>query len=136
MERTGVPSNRSWSDVAYSRAVRLGDLIEVAGTTSSGPSGEILHPGDMYQQASEICGIIQRSIEQLGGSLDDVVRTRVFVTDISQWEAAGRAHYEAFGHMEFPPASAFYGINELLHPDLLIEIEATAIVTNKAEHDG
>lgn len=136
MERTGVSSNRSWSDVAYSRAVRLGDLIEVAGTTSSGPNGEILHARDMYQQASEICGIIQRSIEQLGGSLDDVVRTRVFVTDISQWEAAGRAHYEAFGHMDFPPASAFYGINELLHPDLLIEIEATAIVTDKAEHNG
>lgn len=129
MERTGIPSRRSWSGVAYSRAVRLGDLIEVAGTTSSGPGGEILHPGDMFMQATEICGIIKRSIEELGGSLDDVVRTRVFVTDISQWEAAGRAHFDAFGHMDFPPASAFYGINELLHPDLLIEIEATAIVS-------
>jgi len=129
MERTGISSNRSWSNVAYSRAVRVGDLIEVAGTTSSGPEGEILHPGDMYMQASEICGIIQRAIEQLGGSVDDVVRTRVFVTDISQWAAAGRAHFEAFGHMDHPPASAFYGINELLHPDLLIEVEATAIVS-------
>ncbi|WP_395153681.1 Rid family hydrolase [Ilumatobacter sp.] len=128
MKRTGIASNRSWSDVAYSRAVRLGNLIEVAGTTSSGPAGEILHPGDMYMQAREICSIIKRSIDELGGSLDDVVRTRVFVTDISQWEAAGRAHFEAFGHMEYPPASAFYGINELLHADLLIEIEATAIV--------
>jgi len=129
MERTGISSNRSWSNVAYSRAVRVGDLIEVAGTTSSGPEGEILHPGDMYMQASEICGIIRSAIEQLGGSVDDVVRTRVFVTDISQWAAAGRAHFEAFGHMDYPPASAFYGINELLHPDLLIEVEATAIVS-------
>ena len=128
MERTGIPANRSWSKVAYSRAVRLGNLIEVAGTTSSGPGGEILHPGDMYRQASEICGIIARSIEELGGSIDDVVRTRVFVTDISQWEAAGQAHVEAFGHMEHPPASAFYGVRELLHPDLLIEVEATAIL--------
>ena len=128
MHRTGISSNRSWSDVAYSRAVRLGNLIEVAGTTSSGPGGEILHPGDMYRQAREICGIIQRSIEDLGGSLDDVVRTRVFVTDISQWAAAGKAHFEAFGHMDFPPASAFYGISELLHPDLMIEIEATAVL--------
>jgi len=128
MERTGISSNRSWSNVAYSRALRVGDLIEVAGTTASGPGGEILHPGDMYGQASEICGIIQRAVEELGGSIDDVVRTRVFVTDISQWEAAGRAHFEAFGHMAYPPASAFYGIKELLHPDLLIEVEATAIV--------
>ena len=84
--------------------------------------------GDLYQQASKICEDIKRSIEQLGGSLDDAVRTRVLVTDISQWAAAGQANFQAFGHMEVPPASAFDGINELLHPDLLIEIEATAIV--------
>ena len=126
MKRTGIASSRSWSKVAYSRAVRLGNLIEVAGTASAAPDGKILHAGNMYLQAKEVCGIIQLAIEDLGGTLDDVVRTRVFVTDISQWEAAGNAHHEAFGHMEFPPASAFYGISELLHPDLLIEIEATA----------
>jgi len=128
MKRTGIASSRSWSTVAYSRAVRLGNLIEVAGTSSSTPDGQILHAGNMYLQAKEVCGIIQLAIEDLGGTLDDVVRTRVFVTDISQWEAAGNAHREAFGHMEFPPASAFYGISELLHPDMLIEIEATALV--------
>ena len=126
--KIGVPSNRMWSAVGYSRAVRIGNLIEVAGTSSSGPNGAILHPGDMYQQAKEVMRIIEAAIRELGGTLEDVVRTRVFVTDISLWQEAGRAHGEAFGHMAVPPASAFYGIKELLHPDLLIEVEAEAIV--------
>lgn len=126
--KIGVASNRMWSAVGYSRAVRIGNLIEVAGTSSSGPNGAILHPGDMYLQAKEVMRIIEASIRELGGTLEDVVRTRVFVTDISLWQEAGRAHGEAFGHMAVPPASAFYGIKELLHPDLLIEVEAEAIV--------
>jgi enamine deaminase RidA (YjgF/YER057c/UK114 family) len=126
--RIGVPSNRMWSEVGYSRAVRIGDLIEVAGTSSSGPNGAILHPGDMYLQAKEVLRIIESAIIELGGTLEDVVRTRVFVTDISLWQEAGRAHGEAFAHFDVPPASAFYGIKELLHPDLLIEVEAEAIV--------
>lgn len=126
--KIGVASNRMWSAVGYSRAVRIGNLIEVAGTSSSGPNGAILHPGDMYLQAKEVMHIIEAAIRELGGTLEDVVRTRVFVTDISLWQEAGRAHGEAFGHMAVPPASAFYGIKELLHPDLLIEVEAEAIV--------
>lgn len=126
--KRGVPSNRMWSEVGYSRAVRIGNLIEVAGTSSSGPNGQILHAGDMYLQAKEVLRIIEAAIVELGGSLSDVVRTRVFVTDISLWREAGRAHGEAFAHLEVPPASAFYGIKELLHPDLLIEVEAEAIV--------
>lgn len=124
--RTSIPSNRIWSRVGYSRAVRVGDLIEVAGTSSSGPDGEILHAGDLYRQARQACDTICDAVRELGGKPTDVVRTRVFVTDISRWEEAGRAHYEAFGAA--PPASAFYEIKALLHPDLLIEIEATAIV--------
>lgn len=124
--RTAIPSDRIWTKVGYSRAVRVGDLIEVAGTTSSGPGGEILHPGDLYRQARQACDTICKAIRDLGGTSSDVVRTRVFVTDISRWEEAGRAHYEAFGAA--PPASAFYEVKALLHPDLLIEIEATAIV--------
>ena len=126
MERTKVASERTWSHVGYSRAVRVGDVIEVAGTSASAPGGKIMYPGDMYRQAKYVIEVIKSAIEELGGSVEDVVRTRVFITDISLWEEAGRAHGEVFG--EIQPASAFVGVNELLHPDLLIEVEATAIV--------
>ncbi|HLU30775.1 MAG TPA: RidA family protein [Acidimicrobiia bacterium] len=126
MERKKVPSNRIWSSVGYSRAIRVGNLIEVAGTSASAPGGVVVAPGDMYGQAKYCLEVIKNAIEELGGSIKDVVRTRVFVTDISRWEEAGRAHGEFFGDVE--PASAFIGVSELLHPDLMIEIEATAIV--------
>ena len=126
MERTTVPSDRAWSKVGYSRAIRVGNVIEVAGTTASGPDGAIIAPGDMYEQTKYVIGVIGDAVEQLGGSVQDIVRTRAFLTDISRWEEAGRAHGEVFG--EILPASAFVGVNELLHPDLLIEVEATAIV--------
>ena len=132
--RTVIPSNRVWSSVGYSRAVRVGDLIEVAGTSSSGPDGEIPYPGDMYRQAKHVCELIGKAVSDLGGSAEDVVRTRVFVTDISRWEEAGRAHGETFGTN--PPASAFYQVSALLHPDLLIEVEATAIVGSGAAEIG
>ncbi len=126
MDVQRVPSERAWSHVGYSRAVRVGDVIEVAGTTASGPGGAIIAPGDMYEQAKYCIDVIRKAIEELGGRVEDVVRTRVFLTDISQWEEAGRAHGEVFG--EILPASAFVGVSELLHPDLMIEVEATAIV--------
>lgn len=121
-----VPSERVWSHVGYSRAVRVGDIIEVAGTSASAPGGGIVAVGDMYGQAKYVIEVIAKAIEELGGTVEDVVRTRVFITDISKWEEAGRAHGEVFG--EIQPASAFVGVNELLHPDLMIEVEATAIV--------
>ena len=124
--RTVIPSNREWSSVGYSRAVRVGDLIEVAGTSASGPDGQILFAGDLYGQAAYVFRLILTAVRDLGGQDADVVRTRVFVTDISRWREAGRAHGEAFGAN--PPASAFYEISALLHPDLMIEVEATAIV--------
>jgi enamine deaminase RidA (YjgF/YER057c/UK114 family) len=126
--RLAVPSNRVWSNSAYSRALRIGDRIEIAGTTASGPDGAVLCPGDMEGQARAIFEIMRKALEELGGSLDDVVRTRVFTTDIGRWREIGAAHHAAFGHMAAPPVSAFYGIKELLHPDLLLEIEASAIV--------
>jgi len=128
MERTAVPSNRQWSHVGYSRAVRAGNIIEVAGTSSSGPNGQILHPGDMYSQAKYCIEVIVAAVEELGGTANDIVRTRVFLTDMSLWAEAGRAHGEAFANVEPKPASAFVGTSELLHPDLLIEVEATAIL--------
>lgn len=129
MERRIVPSERVWSHVGYSRAIRVGDVIEVAGTTASAPGGVVVAPGDLYEQTKYVIGIIKDAIEQLGGSVEDVVRTRVFLTDMSRWEEAGRAHGEVFG--EIQPASAFVGTNALLHPDLLIEVEATAIVQER-----
>ncbi len=128
MERTSVPSNRKWSAVGYSRAVRVGNIIEVAGTSSSGPGGQILHAGDMYAQSKRCMDIIVSAVEELGGSVHDIVRTRVFLTDMSLWAEAGRAHGEAFADVEPKPASAFVGTSELLHPDLMVEIEATAIL--------
>lgn len=128
MERTAVPSNRMWSHVGYSRALRVGNLIEIAGTSSSGPGGQILHPGDMYAQTKRCMEIIVSALEELGGTVEDVVRTRVFLTDMSLWEEAGRAHGETFSDVEPKPVSAFVGTSELLHPDLLVEIEATAII--------
>ena len=129
MEMQKVPSERVWSHVGYSRAVRVGDLIEVAGTSASAPGGRIVGVGDMYEQAKYCIEVIKDAIEHLGGTVEDVVRTRVFITDISLWEEAGRAHGEVFG--EIQPASAFVGVNELLHPDLMIEVEATAIVRER-----
>ncbi len=126
MQRSSVPSNRVWSHVGYSRAVRVGNLIEVSGTSASGPGGQIMHVGDMYGQATYCLDVIRNAIEELGGSVEDVVRTRVYITDISRWEEAGRAHGEMFG--EIQPASAFVGVSELLHPELMIEIEATAVL--------
>lgn len=128
MTKTGIPSNRVWSNSAYSRALRIGDRIEVAGTTAMDASGNVQHPGDMQGQATVILETIRKAVVDLGGSVDDVVRTRVFTTDIKRWEEIGRAHHAMFGHMELPPVSAFYGVKELLHPDILIEIEASAIV--------
>jgi enamine deaminase RidA (YjgF/YER057c/UK114 family) len=82
----------------------------------------------MYAQATECMDIIIRAVEELGGTVADIIRTRVFLTDVSRWEEAGRAHGEAFADVEPKPASAFVGTSELLHPELLIEIEATAVV--------
>src|SRR5680860_558383 len=110
MERRAVPSGRPWSNVGYSRAVRVGDLIEVAGTAASAPDGAIVAPGDMYGQARYCLQEIQRAIEELGGKVSDVVRTRVFLTDVSLWEQAGRAHGEMFG--EIKPACSFLGVNQ------------------------
>jgi len=132
--RTVIPSSRVWSKVGYSRAVRTGDLIEVAGTSPSGPDGKIMYPGDPYRQAKYVFDVILKAVRALGGADTDVVRTRVFVTDITKWEEAGRAHFEAFG--DAPPASAFYEVSALLHPDLTIEVEATAIIGSGASSES
>jgi len=116
-----VPARNEWGDrYGYSRAVRVGDLIEVAGTTAPGDSA--------YEQASGAIAAIGVALQELGASPADVVRTRMFVVDIeAHADEVGRAHGEVFG--EVKPATAMYGVTGLLRPEMLVEIEATAAVT-------
>jgi enamine deaminase RidA (YjgF/YER057c/UK114 family) len=108
----------------YSRAVRIGSRIEVSGTTALDRDGEVIAPGDAYAQSKAALGIIEAALQELGASLRDVIRTRVFLRNIEDWKEVGRAHGEAF--LADTPASSCVGGCDLLHPDLLVEIEASA----------
>lgn len=126
MQRQNVSSGAKWEGVVgYSRAVRVGELVFVAGTTASAADGGVLHPGDMYRQAREALRRIEAALAEAGASLRDVVRTRMFVTDISRWEEAGRAHGEVFGDVR--PATTMVEVARLIEPGMLIEIEAEAV---------
>ncbi|MEM9547273.1 MAG: RidA family protein [Bacteroidota bacterium] len=119
-------SGAEWEDIAgYSRAIRIGDRIEVAGTTAM-QNGKLVGKGNLYLQTKTILEIIQEAIEGLGGKIEHTTRTRMFVTDISLWEEAARAHGEVFSSIK--PASTMVEVSALINPDMLIEIEATAIV--------
>ncbi len=127
MERRRVSTGRPWEAViGYSRAVRVGEVIEVSGTTATGPDGAVLHPGDLQAQTRAALGIIGEALAELGAGFEHVVRTRVFLADASRWEEAARAHGEVFG--EIRPATAFIGAGGFVDPAMLVEIEATAIV--------
>ncbi|MBX9784997.1 MAG: RidA family protein [Chitinophagaceae bacterium] len=127
--RINISSGSPWEDiVGYSRAVRIGNIIEVAGTTAV--DGDQLVGGDsMYEQTKYILQKIEKALVAAGASMEDVVRTRVYVTDISQWEEAGRAHGEVFKTIK--PASALVQVSALINQQMLVEIEATAIVSEK-----
>lgn len=119
-------SGAEWEDIAgYSRAVRVGNIIEVAGTTAM-KDGALVGKNDIYLQTKTILSIIKEAIEGVGGNIDQTVRTRMFVTDITQWESVAKAHGEAFGKIK--PASTMVEVSGLIDPDMMIEIEATAIV--------
>lgn len=127
-ERRNISTGSPWEPkLGYSRAVRVGNQIFVAGTTGTGPDGELVGPGDPAAQTRQAIANIVAALEQAGASASDVVRTRLFVTDISRWEEYGLAHGEVFG--EIRPAMAMIEVKGLIDPEMLIEIEADAVIT-------
>lgn len=125
--RLNVFSGSAWEDtVGYARAVKLGNTIHVSGTTAVDPEGNVVGPGDAGAQARFIFERIEAALRDCGASLGDVVRTRMFVVDIDQWESVGAAHREVFGDIR--PAATMVEVARLIHPDLLVEIEADALL--------
>ena len=128
MIRTTYSSGAAWEPVVgYSRAVRVGPHVHVAGTTATDANGEVLAPGDAGRQAEIVLAKIGEALNRAGASFADVVRTRMYVTDITQWEAVGRAHGAVF--KDIRPASTMVEVSALIDPQLVVEIEAEAIVT-------
>jgi enamine deaminase RidA (YjgF/YER057c/UK114 family) len=132
MRRQLYSSGTSWEPVVgYSRAVRIDGRIWVSGTTSTDSDGSIVGKGDPYAQAKQAIANIERALAAAGAVLADVVRTRIFVTDIAHWQDIGRAHGEAFANIR--PATTMVEVARLIDPDLLVEIEADAVIIDGAE---
>ena len=127
--RLTISSGTRWEEVAgYSRAVRVGIFVEVAGTTAVDENGQVVGANDPYQQTRFILAKIEKALASAGASMKDVVRTRMFVTDISRWEEIAQAHGEVF--REIKPASTMVEVNRLISLELLVEIEATALIND------
>lgn len=126
-ERRRVPTGVPWADkVGYSRAIRVGDTIFVSGTAPVGDDGKIVHPGDAYGQAKRCLDIIVTALGEAGARPEHVVRTRIYVRDAAAWEAVGRAHGEVLGHAR--PATTLVEVTGFIDPEILVEIEAVAVV--------